>query len=361
MTTQHRIRVGGHHAYDITIAPGAFKQIDPQHWPVKARQFLVVSDSHVAPLYAEGVAEPLRRAGHQVSVHVFPAGEAEKNLASFEGVTEALATMGARRDACIVALGGGVVGDLAGFTAACWMRGIDFIQIPTSLLAMVDSSVGGKTGIDIAAGKNLLGAFHFPRAVLIDPDLLATLPERERAAGFAEVVKYGALGDAALFSWLETEAEGLAALQPAATARAIAAACQMKADIVERDPYERGERALLNFGHTFGHAIEAAQGFGGVNHGEAVAIGMCCAAGLSETVCGAPPEDSLRLRVLLEKFGLPTRVPTGLAPEDLLARMRLDKKADRSGLRFILWDGIGRTRVVEGVDDAQVLAALAAR
>lgn len=360
MTTTHRIRVGGRNAYDIFIEPGLLSRLDTSVWPVRSRQFLLVSDDQVAPHYAERVKAQLKAAVADVDVHVFRAGESNKNLATFEQITAALAKMGARRDACIVALGGGVVGDLAGFAAACWMRGMDFVQIPTSLLAMVDSSVGGKTGIDTPAGKNLLGAFHFPRVVLIDPELLQTLPARECAAGFAEVIKYGALGNAAFFNWLEKEADALKALNPDAIARAIAACCQMKADIVERDPFERGDRALLNFGHTFGHAIESAQGFDGLNHGEAVAVGMCCAARLSEVCAGAPAADTERLIHLLKRFGLPTEVPAGLKPEDLLARMRLDKKADLNGLRFIVWEGIGRTRVAQGITDAQVLAALQA-
>lgn len=358
MTSMTRIRIGGQHPYDIEIGPGTLKQLDVAQWPLTARQFLVVSDSNVAPLYLDALRARLLDSGCEVASHVFPAGESAKTLHTFEQITDALAEMGARRDACIVALGGGVVGDMAGFAAACWMRGIDFLQIPTSLLAMVDSSVGGKTGIDTPAGKNLLGAFHFPRAVLIDPDLLSTLPPRERSAGFAEVVKYGAIGDAAFFSWLEQNTQPLKALAPAEISRAVADCCRMKADIVERDPYERGERALLNFGHTFGHAIEASQGFGGLNHGEAVAVGMCCAARLSERHCNAPPADSERLVALLKQFELPTRLPEGLRPEELVSRMRLDKKADKDGLRFVLWDGIGRARVVTGIDGTEVLAML---
>jgi 3-dehydroquinate synthase len=360
MTATHRIRVGGVHAYDIVIAPGAHAQLSDAQWPIKAKQLLLVSDTNVAPIYAATVQAQLQFAGYEVALHVIEAGEQSKNLASFESVIQSLAALGARRDDCIVALGGGVVGDLAGFAAACWMRGIHFIQLPTSLLAMVDSSVGGKTGIDIPAGKNLLGAFHFPRAVVIDPEVLTTLPLRERAAGFAEVIKYGALGDAGFFTWLESQASALCALEPIATARAIAACCQMKADIVEADPFERGKRALLNFGHTFGHAIEAAQAFGGLNHGEAVAIGMCCAAKLSESLFGAPVQDRQRLERLLAQFALPTRIPAELDPAELLAHMRLDKKADRNGLRFIVWDGIGQARIAEGIADADVLAAMKA-
>jgi 3-dehydroquinate synthase len=232
-----------------------------------------------------------------------------------------------------------VVGDLAGFAAACWMRGIDCVQLPTSLLAMVDSSVGGKTAVDLPQGKNLVGAFHPPRAVFADTTTLRTLPERELRAGFAEVVKYGAIRDAGFLDWLAANAAALLARDDATLAEAIATSCAHKAAIVERDPLERGERALLNFGHTFAHAIEAEQGYGGLVHGEAVAIGMVLAA-------------------LLARFGLPTALPAGLDPAALLARMRLDKKASAAGLRFVLWDGPGAGRVVADVPDAAVLAVL---
>jgi 3-dehydroquinate synthase len=273
-------------------------------------------------------------------------------------VIDALAALGATRDACIYALGGGVVGDLAGFAAACWMRGIDCVQLPTTLLAMVDSSVGGKTAVDIAQGKNLVGAFHPPRAVLADTSTLRTLPPRELRAGFAEVIKYGAIVDAGFLDWLELHADALLASDDALLAEAIARSCAHKAAITERDPFERGERALLNFGHTFGHAIETEQGYGGLNHGEAVAVGMVLASRLSTALGLADAADGERLRALLQRCGLPTALPPGLDPAALVARMRLDKKAQGSGLRFVLWDGAGKARVVADVDEAQVLDVL---
>jgi 3-dehydroquinate synthase len=258
----------------------------------------------------------------------------------------------------VFALGGGVVGDLAGFAAACWMRGIDVVQLPTTLLAMVDSSVGGKTAVDLPQGKNLIGAFHPPRAVLADTDTLRTLPARELRAGFAEVIKYGAIVDAAFLDWLQAHAEALLASDPTALAQAIARSCEHKAAIVTRDPREHGERALLNFGHTFAHAIESEQGYGGCNHGEAVAIGMVLAARLSTALGLAPAADADRLRMLLQQFGLPVALPPGLDPEALLARMRLDKKAQAGGLRFVLWERAGAARVQPAVPDDAVRQVL---
>jgi 3-dehydroquinate synthase len=294
---------------------------------------------------------------------VLPAGEASKTLANFGAAIEALATLGATRDACIFALGGGVVGDLAGFAAACWMRGVDCVQLPTTLLSMVDSSVGGKTAVDIAQGKNLVGAFHPPRAVFADTSTLRTLPARELRAGLAEVIKYGAIRDPLFLEWLEAEREALLAGDDAALSMAIARSCEHKAEIVERDPLERGERALLNLGHTFGHAIETEQGYGSphndnLNHGEAVAVGMVLAARLSAILGLAENADTDRLIALLKSYGLPTEVPAGLAPEALLARMRLDKKNLAGRLRLVLWRGIGRAEVVPDVDENRVLAVL---
>ena len=239
-------------------------------------------------------------------------------------------------------------------------RCIDVVQLPTSLLAMVDSSVGGKTAVDLPQGKNLVGAFHSPRAVIADTATLRTLPERELRAGFAEVVKYGAIGDATFLKWLDAQALALLARDDAALAEAIAVSCTHKAAIVARDPLERGERALLNFGHTFGHAIEAEQGYGGLVHGEAVAVGMVLAARLSAALGLAPDADADALDALLERFGLPTKLPTELDPEALLARMRLDKKASASGLRFVLWDGPGAARVVADVPEDAVRTVLRA-
>jgi 3-dehydroquinate synthase len=238
------------------------------------------------------------------------------------------------------------------------MRGIDVVQLPTTLLAMVDSSVGGKTAIDLAQGKNLVGAFHPPRAVFADTATLRTLPGRELRAGFAEVIKYGAIMDAPFLDWLDAHADALLARDDAALAEAIARSCTHKAAIVERDPFEHGERALLNFGHTFAHAIESEQGYGGLNHGEAVAVGMVLAARLSTALGIATDNDARHLGALLARFGLPVALPPGLDPDALLARMQLDKKAGAGGLRFVLWDRPGAARIVADVPDEAVLAVL---
>ena len=357
---EHVVEVGGDHPYRIRIGAGLLDDGAALTETLRGRHALLVSDGNVAALYAATVMQALQRAAPDARIkrYVLPPGERAKTLGYFAEVVDTLAMLGATRDACVFALGGGVVGDLAGFAAACWMRGIDCVQLPTSLLAMVDSSVGGKTAIDLAQGKNLVGAFHPPRAVIADSATLRTLPPRELRAGFAEVIKYGAIVDAPFLDWLDQHAGGLLGGDDALLAEAIARSCAHKAAIVERDPYERGERALLNFGHTFGHAIETEQGYGGLNPGEAVAVGMVLAARLSSQLGLADDVDAERLRTLLQRYGLPVALPTGLDANALLAHMRLDKKAQASGLRFVLWDGIGRARVVADAAEDAVLEVL---
>ena len=356
------VTVAGERPYGIHIGPGLLADGAALAAPVRGGQALIVSDDTVAPLYADLLEIALRGARPELSVarFILPAGEASKTLDGFSRAIDALAALGARRDACVFALGGGVVGDLAGFAAACWMRGIDCVQLPTTLLAMVDSSVGGKTAVDLAQGKNLVGAFHPPRAGFADTAALRTLPARELRAGLAEVVKYGAIADAPFLDWLDANAGGLVAGDDDALAEAIARSCAHKAAIVERDPFEQGERALLNFGHTFGHAIETAQGYGGLNHGEAVAVGMVLAARLSERLGLAPAAHGDRLRALLQRFGLPVALPPGPDPARLLELMRLDKKARAGGLRFIGWEATGRARMLADVPEQAVLAVLTA-
>jgi len=360
------VAVGGDVPYTIHIGPSLLGQgaLLAQH--VRGRHVLLLSDSSVAPLYLAGVKSALLDARPDLLIGelVLPAGEASKTLANFGAAITALASLGATRDACVMALGGGVAGDLAGFAAACWMRGVDCVQLPTSLLAMVDSSVGGKTAVDIPEGKNLVGAFHPPRAVIADTAALRTLPPRELRAGLAEVIKYGAIGDPLFFRWLQAEHAALLAGDDAALTQAIARSCEHKAEIVARDPLEKGERALLNLGHTFGHAIETEQGYGApgndnLNHGEAVAVGMVLAARLSARLGMSSEADTHQLRDLLLRYELPVAIPPGLAPEALLARMRLDKKNLAGRLRLVLWRGIGHAEVVADVDEAEVLAVLA--
>ena len=346
----------GARAYPIRIGAGLLGAAALWRAAIPGRHVLLVSNDVVAPLYLERVRAQLGDA--TLSTLVLPDGEAHKTLASAARVFDALAALGASRDACIVALGGGVIGDLAGFAAACWMRGIAFVQMPTTLLAMVDSSVGGKTAVDLPQGKNLVGAFHQPRAVVIDTDTLATLPVRELRAGMAEVIKYGALGDAAFFAWLERHARDMLARDAGALAEAIAHCCAQKAAIVARDETESGERALLNFGHTFGHALETVAGYGTLLHGEAVAIGMCLAARLSTQLGRAPAADAERLQRLLGECGLPVTVPAATDTQAVLATMRLDKKNLSGRLRLILWRGIGQAEIVPNVDEEKIQSVL---
>ncbi|TCV91304.1 3-dehydroquinate synthase [Luteibacter rhizovicinus] len=346
----------GERSYPVWIGAGLLA--DSARWRerIRGRHVLVISNVTVAPLYLDALARGLE--GFTWSSFLIGDGEANKTFANVGLALEALGKLGATRDACVIALGGGVVGDLAGFTASCWMRGIDFIQVPTTLLAMVDSSVGGKTGVNLPAGKNLVGAFHQPRAVVADIDTLDTLPQREYRAGLAEVVKAAAIGDVPFFDWLEAHADALSLRESATLTEAIARKCLYKAGVVARDETEQGERALLNLGHTFGHALETAGNYTELLHGEGVAIGMVLAARLSERLGMAREGDTHRLVALLERLGLPTAMPEGHSPERLLSLMRLDKKNTAGTLRLILWRGVGAAEIVAGVDERDVLAVL---
>jgi 3-dehydroquinate synthase len=343
-------------SYPIWIGPGLLG--DSARWRalIRGRQVLVVSNTTVAPLYLDTLAKGLE--GLRWSSFLLDDGETHKTFANVGRVLEALGELGATRDACVIALGGGVVGDLAGFAAACWMRGIDFIQMPTTLLSMVDSSVGGKTGVNLPVGKNLAGAFHQPRGVLADTDLLHTLPQREYRAGMAEIVKGAAIGDPEFFAWLEANADALAAREQAPLIEAIARKCAYKAGVVSRDETEQGERALLNLGHTFGHALETAGNYSELLHGEAVAVGMVLAARLSENLGMAGAEDTARLIALLGRLGLPTETSRQHPASRLLELMRLDKKNSAGTQRLILWRGIGKAEIVSNVSDDDVLGVL---
>ncbi|MHC1478892.1 3-dehydroquinate synthase [Frateuria aurantia] len=346
----------GTRRYPVCIGPGLMA--DSAQWRafIRGRHVLVFTNRTIAPLYMSRIESGLD--GLTWGSYVMEDGEAHKTFANIELALAALARLGATRDACVIALGGGVVGDMAGFTAACWMRGIDFIQMPTTLLAMVDSSVGGKTGVNLPAGKNLVGAFHQPQAVFADTETLATLPDREYRAGLAEIVKGAAIGDPDFFSWLEAHAGVLATRDPASLIEAIARKVAYKAGVVARDETEQGERALLNLGHTFGHALETAGHYQTWLHGEAVAIGMVLAARLSERLGLAERADTERLQQLLLQLGLPVAPGRHASAETLLELMRMDKKNLAGRLRLILWEGIGRARMVAGVDEASVLATL---
>ena len=304
--------------------------------------FLVVSNETVAPLYLERLERAL--GAGRVKTCVLPDGEQHKTWGTASRILDALAEGGFHRDAVVVALGGGVVGDIAGFAAACYQRGIAFVQIPTTLLAQVDSSVGGKTGVNHPRGKNLLGAFHQPRSVVADISTLETLDDREYRAGLAEVIKYGLIYDAGFFEYLEANLSGLLEQQEAVLERTIRRCCEIKAEIVAEDEREHGKRALLNLGHTFGHAIETALGYGVWLHGEAVAAGMVLAAQLSARLGWLDDADVARIASLLESAGLPTRSPD-VEPERLRAIMGMDKKVLRGSLRLILLRSLGRATI----------------
>lgn len=318
---------------------------------VRASDCLVVSNETVAPLYLEQLLPNL--AGRNVASVNLPDGEAFKTMAAMQTIIDRLVETGANRDTTVVALGGGVVGDIAGFAAACYLRGVDFIQVPTTLLAQVDSSVGGKTGVNHERGKNLIGAFHQPQVVLIDTATLETLPDRELKAGLAEVIKHGAICDAAFFAWLETNMEALLQRDPEALACAIRRCCEIKAEVVAADEREAGRRAILNFGHTFGHAIEHCQGYGEWLHGEAVAAGMVMAAKLS----GLSDDDVKRLSDLIGSAGLPVEPPP-IAADDWVRAMGLDKKVQGKKLRFVLLDAIGDSHVTAEYDQGRLDEAI---
>jgi 3-dehydroquinate synthase len=360
----------GARAYDIHVGRGLLARAGELASPVLGqRRVFIVTDSNVAPLYLAPLTANLEAAGIRADHVIVPAGEASKDFAHLEHVLDAMLAAKCERRTMIVALGGGVVGDLAGFAASVLLRGVDFIQIPTTLLSQVDSSVGGKTGINTKAGKNLVGAFHQPRLVLADTDVLSTLPRRELLAGYAEVAKYGLLGDAAFWSWLESN--GSAALAGDEKAHdllrtAIVTSCEAKARIVAADEKESGERALLNLGHTFGHAFEAEIGYGGeLLHGEAVAIGMILAFALSARLGLAPSADAERIRSHFAEVGLPTeppkRGPRGpVTPAALMAHMTQDKKMKDGKLTFVLARGIGKAFLTHDVPAAALEETLAA-
>jgi len=319
----------------------------------------VVSDHRVAVLYAARALHSLRRAGLRGTLVRVPPGERSKSPERLVALWERLAALGLDRLDAVVALGGGVVGDLAGFAASTWLRGVPWVCVPTSLLAQVDSSVGGKTAVDLAAGKNLVGSFHQPAGVLVDPDLLETLPARHRRAGLAEVVKLGLATDSRLFVWLERRALGLATGQLEALAQAVARSIRAKARVVLADELERegGVRSALNLGHTTAHALEAAGGYRGLLHGEAVALGLRVAAALSVEEVGLPPADRARLDVLLDLFGLPWRLPS-ISVERLLRAMGRDKKGSRGVPRWVLTPRVGHASVPRLISGRLVRAAL---
>lgn len=329
----------GASAYPVWIGEGVESRL--MDWAA-GRRGVVVTDSTVGPLYGERFQKAL--GGGDWRMVVIPAGEGSKSVACWATVVEQMAAAGLQRDEAVVALGGGVVGDVAGFAAATYMRGVPFVQVPTTLLAMVDSSVGGKTGLNIAAGKNLVGAFHQPSAVFMCPSLLNTLPEREYASGLVEVVKMAVALDADFFTWLEANANAIRGREPDAQAEMIATCCRLKAAVVQEDEKDRGRRALLNFGHTFGHAVEAASGYS-LTHGEAVLQGMIVAMSFSIEDAGFTPEECARVLRLLGDLGALRHMDLKISDsvkEAAFAAMIHDKKCKDGALRMVLCERIGK-------------------
>ena len=343
----------GERSYPIHIGSGLCTNaslIPPALLKGKA---VIVTNQTIAPLYLEAVTNSLRNAGAECIPIVLPDGEAYKSLETLNKIFDALLTHRCERKTPLIALGGGVIGDLTGFAAATYQRGVPFIQIPTTLLSQVDSAVGGKTAVNHPLGKNMIGAFYQPQVVIADMDTLRTLPPREFAAGLAEVIKYGLLGDIEFLNWLELNIDRLTALEPEALAYAVERSCQDKAEIVARDERETGDRALLNFGHTFGHAIEAGMGYGAWLHGEAVAAGMVLASDLSARLGMLSWQQVDRIRNLIERAKLPIKV-SGISADTLLNLMGLDKKVTEGKLRFILLDRIGAARIRGDVPIASI-------
>jgi len=348
MASQQTISVDlGDRSYPIVIGNGLLDGGLDLSAFVPGPDCLIVSNETIAPLYLDRILPNF--AGKRITTLALPDGEVHKTVATMQKILDRLVASRANRDTTVVALGGGVVGDIAGFAAACYMRGVAFIQIPTTLLAQVDSSVGGKTGVNHAEGKNLIGAFHQPQVVMIDIETLNTLADRELKAGLAEVIKYGAICDIEFFAWLEQNMPALLAKEPAAMAHAVRRCCELKAKVVAEDERESGRRAILNFGHTFGHAIEHCLGYGEWLHGEAVAAGMVMAAELSDL----SEPDVERLRALIAAAELPVLAPA-IDTDNWLRAMGMDKKVKQEQLRFVLLKSLGDAHITSSYDEARL-------
>ncbi len=348
----------GERSYPISIGAGLFN--DPAHFSFLPanKKVVVISNVTVAPLYAQTIINQLKQQGCQPSLLELPDGEKYKSLDTFNLVMNFLLEGNYSRDVVIVALGGGVIGDLVGFAAACYQRGVDFIQIPTTLLSQVDSSVGGKTAVNHPLGKNMIGAFYQPKSVIIDIDCLKSLPEREFAAGMAEVIKYGIIYDREFFDWLDNNMDALYALDETALTYAIARCCEIKAEVVALDEKESGIRALLNLGHTFGHAIEAELGYGNWLHGEAVSSGTVMAAKTAQLQGLISEEQVEKIVSILKRARLPVHTPESMTFADFMRHMMRDKKVLAGELRLVLPTDIGRAEVVKGVPESVIQQAI---
>lgn len=345
----------GERAYSVKVGPGLLDSLgaEAKEMPLGTGCALV-SDSNVSRFYGARAIDSLRNSGFRPVEITVPAGEKSKSLEQTQWICERMIDAGLDRKAWVVALGGGVVGDLAGFVAAAYNRGVPFVQVPTTIVAQVDSAVGGKTGVNARNGKNLIGAFHQPRLVLADVDTLTTLPEREFNEGFAEVIKHGAIRDRALL-------DAVAALDRANLAPIIRRNIEIKARIVASDEHETtGERALLNFGHTIGHGIEAAAGYGTLLHGEAISLGLVAACGISIAKAGLDPAEARRITALLEQYHLPVRLPDGIPTKSILAALKADKKFEEGSIRFVLCPRLGEAFVSKDVTMEDISDAVAA-
>ena len=348
---------GSDRSYPIHIGPSLLDQGDLLRVLVGDRNVCLVTNETIAPLFQSSVLNALQdndAASRKVTVVELPDGEAHKTLASYERILTSALEDKHERSTVFIALGGGVIGDMTGFAAASFLRGADFIQVPTTLLSQVDSSVGGKTGVNHPMGKNLIGAFHQPIGVIIDTQTLETLPDREYAAGMAEVIKYGLIADANFFDYLIGHTEELVRRDAALLADVIARCCAIKADVVKRDEREGGVRAILNFGHTFGHAIEKEQGFGVWLHGEAVAAGMAIAARISAGRGAIEPGTVAALTGFLQAFSLPIHAPDGMGVDAFMSAMQGDKKVQAGKIRYVLLESLGNAFVTPGLDESEI-------
>lgn len=348
-------------SYDIAIAPGSVDQLGTWLTPLKLGQrVLLVSNPVIFRHYGERAIAALEQAGFQVACCILPAGERYKTPATLQKIYDAALEHRLERSSTFVALGGGIIGDMAGFAAATWLRGVNVVQVPTSLLAMVDAAIGGKTGVNHPKGKNLIGAFHQPRLVLIDPQVLKTLPTREFRAAMAEVIKYGVIWDAELFSQLEAadRLDRLSFLSEELLQEILTRSCQAKAHVVSKDEKESGLRAILNYGHTIGHAVESLTGYRTVNHGEAVAIGMVAAGKIAVEMNLWEPESCDRQLALIQKIGLPSQLPTDLKTEEIITTLQSDKKVKSGQVRFVLPTQIGTAIVTDQVSSDTIQQVL---
>lgn len=358
-TASQRVRIDlAERGYDILIGPGLIGAAASYEGLPRASDAMIVTNTTVAPLYAQALRQALGDRFRRVHVVELPDGEVHKDWPTLNRIFDALLGHGCDRKTVLFALGGGVVGDMTGFAAASYMRGVPFVQVPTTLLAQVDSSVGGKTAINHALGKNMIGAFYQPVRVIADLDVLRTLPKREISAGIAEIIKYGPIADDGFLGWIEQHADELLALEPSALAHAVRRSCEIKAHVVGQDEREAGLRAILNFGHTFGHAIEAGLGYGEWLHGEAVGCGMVMAAELSARLGLIDEGYATRIRRLVERCGLPVIGPP-LGAQRYLELMRLDKKSEGGEIRFVVIEAPGRAGM-RPAPDALVSEVLAA-